>query len=858
MKFAFWKKDNNTKTEEYDLRDHPNAINLAKEVSKAKDIIIQLDVKTKALSKKNIEGWRTAMQIALNHENPKRFMLLGHFDDAMLDSHLKGAIRNRKLKVLGKPFKIVDSKGVTNKDLVKLLRKRWLKKFKSLALDSEYFAYSLIQFGDIIRVPELKFESVKLVPREHVVPEYHVLLKDKSDEVKKGIDYLKSPYSDWSIGVGDPDELGLLNNVTKDVISKKWVTVFWDQFAEIFGMPIRIAQTMSRDKKDIDKIEDMLEKMGSAAQGVFPQGTTVKLIETNRGDAFEVYDKRIARANSEISKAILGQTMTMDDGSSKSQAIVHENVSDDIMQADADFLKDVINDDLFPFLIKHGWPLEGYEFDWDDTYTYSPKEMKEIEEMILEHFDIDPVYFKEKYGIPVTGKKQVVSGISTQDPEKKKTKLSLYKPDYDECCSTDLITLAKQTGALDSVSDLLIRHIWDNRSSVFNWDFYIETSNILIDALIKGFKGEKGIKLAKFSNLNSIDIDYSKPDWLTLQYMEFNLFQFSAAKSLSAVNELNQLLTQTDTFNDFKKEAKQILGLYNGSYLRTEYNHAWSTAQNAANYHRMMEVKDGFPSWQYVTAGDDRVRQAHKALDGKIFKAGDKAFDTIYPPNGWGCRCYVRPIPNVPSKYSTEADAKKALSVADENGVTELDKMVNGKFNINLAKMKFIFDKNKFYVKDLKATMGIKHNGLDKYEQLKGLKPAKISDRDKQWADQWWKDNQKDNVITFKDYSSRPVKLEKPEFDHHTASKYIEEGRASILEQIPTILKDPDEVYLIERINNEYQLNYFKFYKDRPLRVRVIVDDERGIKLVTWYEVKKSVIDSERKGILIKKRKDNA
>lgn len=66
--------------------------------------------------------------------------------------------------------------------------------------------------------------------------------------------------------------------------------------------------------------------MGAAAYGLFPEGTTVDLKESTRADAFNVYDKRIDRCNSEISKGILTVTMTMEDGASLSQSEVHRKM----------------------------------------------------------------------------------------------------------------------------------------------------------------------------------------------------------------------------------------------------------------------------------------------------------------------------------------------------------------------------------------------------------------------------------------------------------------------------------------------------------------------------------------------------
>ena len=400
----FWKKEVSNEKNFTHKRDRLELVN---SILEKKKMVIELNQLTQMLAQNEIANWRQANQMALNIENPSRFLLYGIYYDAMLDDHLLGAIRNRKLKVKQRRFKVVDSKGTENEELTQLLQKRWFKKFMSLALDSIFYGHSLIQLDDIIRDDnKLRFSDVELVPRPHVKPEYHVIIKDVSDEPKQGKDYLKPPFKDWCIPVGDPKNLGLLLPVAKDTISKKYALQFWDQFAELFGMPIRIGKSSTRNKKDIDQVEKMLEDMGSAAWGLFPEGTEIEVVETKRGDAFNVYDKRIERANTEMSKAILGQTMTMDNGSSKSQAEVHAGVAEYISEADADFLHDVINDDLFPVLIIHGWPLAGYRFAWDDTTEYTPDEMRQVEQMLLSEYDIDPDYFIEKYGIKITAKKQ--------------------------------------------------------------------------------------------------------------------------------------------------------------------------------------------------------------------------------------------------------------------------------------------------------------------------------------------------------------------------------------------------------------------------------------------------------------------
>lgn len=180
---------------------------------------------------------------------------------------------------------------------------------------------------------------------------------------------------------------------------------YWDVFGELFGMPIRWAKTNSRDPKDRASIEKMMQIMGTASWALLPEGTEIEIKETTRGDAFNVYDKRIERCNSEISKGILGQTMTTDNGGSLAQSAVHLEILKNIIYKDADFLRDIINWQLLPFMVMHGFPVNDLRFDWDESVDWTPEQQLHIEQMLLNSYDIDPKYFAEKYNIPVLNTK---------------------------------------------------------------------------------------------------------------------------------------------------------------------------------------------------------------------------------------------------------------------------------------------------------------------------------------------------------------------------------------------------------------------------------------------------------------------
>lgn len=381
-------------------------------MEKRKSLVMLLDRKNKSLTKQDTARWRRAHQMALNVENPKRLALYAIYDDAALDMHLTGCIAQRFGKTLLKKFVIKDDKGNEDEQAARCFESQWFYDFLLLALNSRVWGHSLIQLGDVVTddAGARRFSDVALVPREHVIPEYGVVVREPGDEPAKGIPYREGPFALWCVEVGDSHDLGLLLKCAPHCISKKNMAAYWDTFGEIFGMPMRVATTTSQNPSDRIRIQDMLEAMGAAPWGLFPEGTTIDIKESSRGDAYNVYDKRIDRCNSEISKGVIGQTMTLESGSSLSQSETHLEMFEDLCASDAILIKYIINDRLIPLMVRHGFDLKGRYFDWDDAATYSPAEQRELERMLLQYFDIDPQYFIDKYKIPITGAKQQGDG----------------------------------------------------------------------------------------------------------------------------------------------------------------------------------------------------------------------------------------------------------------------------------------------------------------------------------------------------------------------------------------------------------------------------------------------------------------
>lgn len=403
------KKQTTQKSLNFETRTYESlmaAASAAKTTEQKRSVLIQLNQASANLTQKDIATWRSGWRMALNFDNPKRGQLYDCYTDALIDLHLTGCVGQRDGKTLQKKFVLKTQDGTESVEAMAIFERQWFADFVTYVLESRYWGHSLIQLGDVTTVNDVRtFVDVSLVPRKHVIQEYGVIVKDAGDSPEQGISYRSGGYAKWCIEVGKPRDLGLLLKCVPQAFSKKNMLAYWDVFGEIFGMPIRIAKTSAQTGSERSRIESMLANMGAAAWGLFPDGTDIDIKESSRGDAFNVYDKRVDRANSEISKGVLNQTMTIDSGSSLSQSEVHLEVFENVCAADATMVKNIVNDKLIPLMLEHGFPLQGLSFDWDEAASFSPSERREMERVVLQYYDVDPQYFIDRYKIPITAKR---------------------------------------------------------------------------------------------------------------------------------------------------------------------------------------------------------------------------------------------------------------------------------------------------------------------------------------------------------------------------------------------------------------------------------------------------------------------
>lgn len=834
------------------FQTHSAATGRTDKIRNAKDLMMQIARDFKDTSRKDIKKWRNAIDIARDPENPRRTELQDLYDDLITDGHLFSQMQLRLDSVRNTPFQIINrATGKVDDEKTRLFIKPWFFNFIKAAHDSIFKGHTLIEFQEFSG-DHIKFS---VIPRRNIIPDFKQIQPDLSRETKISYD---DPYFDsWLIEIGEVNDLGLLNIIVPNLIWKRNIMQSWAEFQEKFGLPLVTATTNERDSKKQDAMLDMLISLGEQAVGVFPEGTTIDFKESNRADAYKVFDFGIERQNGEVSKAVIGGTMISDDGSSRSQSEVHaDNLNKKIAVSDRRMISFLVNHSLMPILQSHGYSInpDQDEFVFKVTQDIDLKQYWEITQgMIQEGYEIEQDWISKTFDIPIIGKTEkpqpsfnaAFRGAKGSANEADSLEGYTYPagvklPEYSEKCEicggykTPDFSAALSSSEIDKLTDEMIRKIWEAADTV-------GTKSKLIAR--EGVQFLKGLRSGWAKRLN--DVTWDSPDLLTLSYMEYNSFLFSSGKTEARLASISKLMIDKDKlqirdFNDFKNRAQETVKNFNGSWLKTEYNLAVATAQNAAAYSRALQEAGIIDKFVYITAGDNNVREGHALLNGKVFSLKDKAALKVWPPNGYGCRCEAQQYPSDTDEVTKGSEAEATLGEAWKNS----------NFSVNRAELGQVFTKDQQYVKqkgvpDLK-TMTFDRLGLDAAsKRMSGKKALKLDNTiTKNNVKDFYKSEEGHKLMGFEDYLGRKLAVRENKFAKLTAKQ--PEG----FPHVADTLKQADEVWLSEVTKDRFTSTYLKFYKDQAIKVNAKVG-KTSLEITDYEIISADEADKIRKGLLI-------
>lgn len=369
--------------------------------------ITSINVRMPNRSTQNIESWRSAIRSFENLTNPTRVGLYDLYDDIELDGQVKSTWDKRSEALTNKRL-LFKRDGDEDEEITKLLNSPDMRLFVKELHKAISYGFTLIQVNNIWYDENEERYRIgwDLIPRKHVHPEpgFECISKEQSMATKDFL-YLEKPLSDYMVWAGDPKDKGILAAVAQYVIYKRGGFGDWAQFAEMFGMPFRELSYDDYDQATRAKLEQAMEEWGAAGYIIKPKSAELTLHDTGGStSSADVYDLLISKCDASISKIILGNTLTTEQGEIGSQALgeVHKKSESEKNISDQLFILSVLNTKFRAVLKKFGFNLaggdimyEGLETDWEKLKTKWDV-VKEISDKV----PVDDDFIYEEFDIP--------------------------------------------------------------------------------------------------------------------------------------------------------------------------------------------------------------------------------------------------------------------------------------------------------------------------------------------------------------------------------------------------------------------------------------------------------------------------
>lgn len=273
------------------------------------------------------------------------------FSKFLLDSHVYSCVQSRKSGVLSMDWEINSGENKTPEAefIEGVFKSLDIRKIISDALDAVLYGYKPMEIyweydstntylvpSDIIGKPSwwFKFDGdsqMRFMKRNSYKGEIPPPMKIVMIQHNGTYD---NPYGD-----------AVLAKCYFPVTFKSSSMELWGIYLEKYGMPLIHATTESQNQSDIDALGTALSSLQRDGVMVTGEGISVTGIENSNKGGTENYETYIHFMNAEISKAILSQTLTTEQGDTGSYSMsqTHLQVRKDVLMSDAKMVEGFFN-----------------------------------------------------------------------------------------------------------------------------------------------------------------------------------------------------------------------------------------------------------------------------------------------------------------------------------------------------------------------------------------------------------------------------------------------------------------------------------------------------------------------------------
>ena len=329
------------------------------------------------------------------------------------DTHLFSQLQTRKLAVTGLDWEVQPfSQDGTDQEIAAFVEEQ----LKELDGFSDNLMDILDAIGKGISFQEIEWEYrdghvvVGNIEYVHQKKFYYDTLTDalmlRTEAFPGGIPLPENKFivHRYKARSGHPSRYGVLRVVAWMYLFKNYDLKDWVSFCEVYGMPLRLGTyDATASEKDKAALMDAIVRMGTDAAGIVPSGTDIKFIESNKQSSVDIYERLARFCDEQMSKAIVGQTLTSDSGGSYAQSKTHNDVRQDLTEADCKAVMETVRRDLIRPLVEFNFGVQAHVpyFILNATDTDDLKETAEIvNTLAATGLEIPKSWLYKKFNIP--------------------------------------------------------------------------------------------------------------------------------------------------------------------------------------------------------------------------------------------------------------------------------------------------------------------------------------------------------------------------------------------------------------------------------------------------------------------------
>ncbi len=422
---------------------------------------------------------------------------------------------------------------------------------------------------------------------------------------------------------------------------------------------------------------------------VIPEGMTAERLQLD--SKFEMGVKLLEAADSQIATGILGNTLTTSEGHHGTQALgnVHQEQSDRQESADARRIEATLNRTLIPWIValNLGPNVQPPLFRFEKQVRASLKDRLDAA-LALRKEGLEPsaIWLRETFGIPAPqdasdelegpalpvppavaapGKDDPTNDVALADAglDPSDAMLARWADGY---VRRQGVAAQLVAAALQEAPDY--SQAWVSAMAVAR-DFPVSAGEALFTALkaardlgaLEAIREVQDLQLADGPALDytmtpdqalawllgKVPLTFDQVEGLKDAELRARAFWVAGVDQLGLLTDLQQSMADAlaagTPFDDWK--AAWLARLSGLGVTEERLRLAFDTQIHAAYMGGRMtslQSNDLVQNLTYVTAGDERVRPAHRILDGVTRPKTDPFWSTHTPPLGFRCRCRIR------------------------------------------------------------------------------------------------------------------------------------------------------------------------------------------------------------------------